>query len=146
MGNNSLPINENSYPKPISPYGASKLSCESYINAYSSMYEIESYILRFGNVYGPYCFHKKGVVNKLLECTLQKKIFNIFGDGTSSRDYIYVKDTSLGMENSFFNGCKQTQATTIDGGPAFETFVTNPNTLKVSDSGRGSGEPILDVE
>ncbi len=92
MGNNSLPINENSYPKPISPYGASKLSCESYINAYSSMYEIESYILRFGNVYGPYCFHKKGVVNKLLECTLQKKIFNIFGDGTSSRDYIYVKD------------------------------------------------------
>ena len=28
----------------------------------------------------------------------------------------------------------------------FETFVTNPNTLKVSDSGRGSGEPILEVE
>ena len=27
-----------------------------------------------------------------------------------------------------------------------ETFVTNPNTLKVSDSGRGSGEPILEVE
>ena len=50
------------------------------------------------------------------------------------------------MENSFFNGCKQTQVTTIDGGPTFETFVTNPNTLKVSDSGRGSGEPILDVE
>ena len=51
------------------------------------------------------------------------------------------------MENSFFNGCKQTQVTTIDGGhPIFETFVTNPNTLKVSDSGRGSGEPILDVE
>ena len=36
--------------------------------------------------------------------------------------------------------------TTIDGGHYFETFVTNPNTLKVSDSGRGSGEPILDVE
>ena len=66
--------------------------------------------------------------------------------GNLPSHYIYVKDTSLGMENSFFNGCKQTQATTIDGGPAFETFVTNPNTLKVSDSGRGSGEPILDVE
>ena len=67
-------------------------------------------------------------------------------DGNLPSHYIYVKDTSLGLENSFFNGCKQTQATTIDGGPAFETFVTNPNTLKVSDSGRGSGEPILDVE
>ena len=42
------------------------------------------------------------------------------------------------MENSFFNGCKQTQTTTIDGNHTFETFVTNPNTLKVSDSGRGS--------
>ena len=67
-------------------------------------------------------------------------------EGNLPSHYIYVKDTSLGIENSFFNGCKQTQATTIDGGPAFETFVTNPNTLKVSDSGRGSGEPILDVE
>ena len=67
-------------------------------------------------------------------------------DGNLGSHYIYTKDTSTGLENSYFNGCKQTQATTIDGGPAFETFVTNPNTLKVSDSGRGSGEPILDVE
>ena len=67
-------------------------------------------------------------------------------NGNLPSHYIYVKDTSTGLENSFFNGCKQTQATTIDGGPAFETFVTNPNTLKVSDSGRGSGEPILEVE
>ena len=88
MGNNSLPINENSYPKPISPYGASKLSCESYINAYSSMYEIESYILRFGNVYGPYCFHKKGVVNKLLECTLQKSFQHIWRRNFIQRLYL----------------------------------------------------------
>ena len=67
-------------------------------------------------------------------------------NGNLPSHYIYVKDTSTGLENSFFNGCKQTQSTTIDGGPAFETFVTNPNTLKVSDSGRGSGEPILEVE
>ena len=94
MGNTSLPINENSIPKPISPYGASKLCCESYIKAYSSMYQIESYILRFGNVYGPYCFHKKGVINKLFDSILNKKNFNVFGDGTSSRDYIHVKDVS----------------------------------------------------
>jgi hypothetical protein len=67
-------------------------------------------------------------------------------DGNLGSHYIYSKDTSTGLENSYFNGCKQSQATTIDGGPAFETFVTNPNNLKVSDSGRGSGEPILEVE
>ena len=50
------------------------------------------------------------------------------------------------MENSFFNGSKQTSATTLDGGSPVVSFTTNPNTLKVSDSGRGSGEPILEVE
>ena len=50
------------------------------------------------------------------------------------------------MENSFFNGAKQTSATTLDGSSPVQSFTTNPNTLKVSDSGRGSGEPILEVE
>ena len=38
------------------------------------------------------------------------------------------------------------QATTLDGGSPVQTFTTNPNTLRVSDSGRGSGEPILEVD
>ena len=51
-----------------------------------------------------------------------------------------------GLQNLFFKGSKQTRATTLDGTPPVEIFTTNPNTLKVSDSGRGSGEPILEVE
>ena len=50
------------------------------------------------------------------------------------------------MENSFFNGSVQTSKTTLDGGSPVQTFTTNPNTLRVSDSGRGSGEPILEVD
>ena len=60
--------------------------------------------------------------------------------------YRNVGDLTTGLENSYFKGSKQTQATTLDGTPPVETFTTNPNTLKVSDSGRGSGEPILEVE
>ena len=60
--------------------------------------------------------------------------------------YRNVGDLTSGMENSFFNGSKQTSATTLDGGSPIVTFTTNPNTLKVSDSGRGSGEPILEVD
>lgn len=67
-------------------------------------------------------------------------------NGTFSTHYRLVEDLTTGMENSFFNGSKQTAATTLDGGAPVEIFTTNPNTLKVSDTGRGSGEPILEVE
>lgn len=67
-------------------------------------------------------------------------------NGTFSTHYKNVGDLTTGLENSYFNGAKQTQQTTLDGGPAWEIFTTNPNTLRVSDSGRGSGEPILQVD
>jgi hypothetical protein len=60
--------------------------------------------------------------------------------------YRNVSDLTTGLENSYFRGCKQTQLTTLDGGAPVVTFTTNPNTLRVSDTGRGSGEPILIVE
>jgi hypothetical protein len=60
--------------------------------------------------------------------------------------YRNTSDLTTGLENSFFNGSKQTAATTLDGGSPVQTFTTNPNTLRVSDSGRGSGEPILEVD
>ena len=67
-------------------------------------------------------------------------------DGYFSSHYRNVGDLTSGLENSFFNGSKQTSATTLDGGSPVQIFTTNPNTLRVSDSGRGSGEPILEVD
>ena len=67
-------------------------------------------------------------------------------EGYLPTHYRNTSDLTTGMENLFFKGCKQTQATTLDGTPPVEVFTTNPNTLKVSDSGRGSGEPILEIE
>ena len=67
-------------------------------------------------------------------------------DGYFPTHYRNTGDLTSGMENSFFNGSKQTSATTLDGGSPVQTFTTNPNTLRVSDSGRGSGEPILEVD
>lgn len=64
-------------------------------------------------------------------------------DGYLPNHYRYTNDLSAGMQNSFFRGAKNTSATTIDGGPVVEVFATNPNTLRVNESGRGSGEPIL---
>lgn len=60
--------------------------------------------------------------------------------------YIYNKDRSIGLENTFFNGSKQTSATTIDGRAAVEEFITNPTILRVNENGRPNNEPILVVD
>ena len=60
--------------------------------------------------------------------------------------YRYKNNLSEGLQNSFFKGSQQTAATTPDGLSPVETFTTNPNILRVADTGRGSGEPILEVD
>jgi hypothetical protein len=67
-------------------------------------------------------------------------------DGYLPTHYKFVNTLSAGLRNSFFNGAKQTSNTTPDGLPPVESFTTNPNILRVTDTGRGSGEPILIVE
>lgn len=97
MGNTTPPVNEQSVPKPISPYGASKMACEGYINAYAESYDISSIIFRFGNVYGPYSGHKKGVLNAWMKKIGLGEEITIYGDGTSTRDYINVSDICQGL-------------------------------------------------
>jgi len=60
--------------------------------------------------------------------------------------YKFVNNLFEGMQRSFFKGSKQTDLTTPDGLPVVQTFTTNPNILRVADTGRGSGEPILIIE
>ncbi len=60
--------------------------------------------------------------------------------------YRNTSDLTTGLRNSYYLGSKNTAATTLDGTPPVETFVTNPNTLKVNKANRGSDEPILEVE
>ena len=60
--------------------------------------------------------------------------------------YKYKNNLSEGMKRSYFNGSLQTAATTPDGLDPVETFTTNPNILRVAKTGRGSGEPILEVD
>jgi len=60
--------------------------------------------------------------------------------------YKFVNGLSEGLQRSYFKGSKQTAATTPDGLDPVETFTTNPNILRVAKTGRGSGEPILEVD
>jgi hypothetical protein len=67
-------------------------------------------------------------------------------NGYASTHYRNTCDLTLGLMNSFYKGSKNTVATTLDGTPPVETFLTNPNTLKVNKAGRDSAEPILEIE
>tara|TARA_B110000503_G_scaffold102008_1_gene152379 strand:- start:5802 stop:10028 length:4227 start_codon:yes stop_codon:yes gene_type:complete len=60
--------------------------------------------------------------------------------------YRYKNNLTQGLKYSFFEGSLQTLTTTPDGLEPVETFTTNPNILRVANTGRGSGEPILEVD
>jgi UDP-glucose 4-epimerase len=86
------PIHEELPPHPVSPYGASKLAGEGYCSAYYRTFGLKTVALRFGNVYGPYSSKKESVVAKFLKAALRKEMLEIYGDGTQTRDFIYIDD------------------------------------------------------
>ena len=86
------PIHEELPPHPVSPYGASKLAGEGYCSAYFRTFGVETVALRFGNVYGPFSSKKDSVVAKFIKKALNNKALKIYGDGTQTRDFIYIED------------------------------------------------------
>ena len=84
---------ENDVLYPKSAYGVSKLAIEKYLYLYKQLYGMNSYIFRLSNPYGPYHYsQKQGVVNIALEKALKDDILEIWGEGTDSKDYIYIED------------------------------------------------------
>jgi len=86
------PISENVVPRPVSPYGASKLAGEGYCSAFYRTFGLETVVLRFGNVYGPGSTHKSSVVAKFIRRALQGDVLEVYGDGSQTRDFIFVHD------------------------------------------------------
>lgn len=97
IGDATPPVNEESAPHPISPYGASKLCGEGYISAFAGAYDMDTIALRFGNVYGPGSAHKKGAITVWAKALLAGEPLVIYGDGNASRDFLYVDDLCDGI-------------------------------------------------
>jgi UDP-glucose 4-epimerase len=98
IGNATPPVNESSLPKPISPYGASKLAGEGYAHAFACAYNLPTVALRFANVYGPWSARKRGAMTMFFRAIHAGEPIVIFGDGSSSRDYIHVDDISSALQ------------------------------------------------
>jgi UDP-glucose 4-epimerase len=89
-----LPVPESHPQRPLSPYGVSKKAACDYLAAYRELHGIEFTALALANVYGPRQdpHGEAGVVAIFAGRLLAGEPCTIFGDGTQTRDFVYVDD------------------------------------------------------
>jgi len=87
------PKHEGMLPAPISPYAASKISCEAYVRGYAAAYGMQTISLRYFNVFGPrqdpagaYAAAIPAFISQLIRG--QQPV--VFGDGEQSRDFCHI--------------------------------------------------------
>lgn len=103
-GLNKTPFREDDKTeKQTSPYGASKRACELYCRTYSLLYKIPTICLRFFTVYGPRQ-RPDMAIHKFTRLIDQGKPIEMYGDGTSRRDYTYVTDIVEGVAKALNKG------------------------------------------
>jgi len=106
LGDVPPPVHEEMAPKPTSPYGASKLMLEGYLSAYSNSFGVSGCALRFSNIYGPRSFHKGSVVAHFFKQILAGEPLVVYGDGSQTRDYLYVGDLVAGIRSAIESGAE----------------------------------------
>lgn len=88
-----LPKHESMLPNPISPYAVAKLAGEHYMRAFARVYGLETVVLRYFNVFGPFqdpSSHYSGVLAIFCRRMIAGEQPTIFGDGEQSRDFTYI--------------------------------------------------------
>lgn len=141
-----LPIDERCPTAPLSPYAASKLAAEHHCTVFHEDYGFETVCLRYFNVYGPRQRRGPygGVITRFINRIRQGKPPIIYGDGSQTRDFVYIDDVAEASElalhgrgavGEVFN-IGTGKATTINqlaqiltklmGKPELESVYTNP--------------------
>jgi UDP-glucose 4-epimerase len=95
----TLPKHEGMLPAPISPYAVAKLAGEHYMGSFARVYGLETVVLRYFNVFGPFqdpTSHYSGVLAIFCSRMLAGQPITIFGDGEQSRDFTYIDNVVAG--------------------------------------------------
>ncbi|MFX0207990.1 MAG: NAD-dependent epimerase/dehydratase family protein [Candidatus Hodarchaeota archaeon] len=100
-----LPADEATPTEPESPYGISKLSFEKYLQFFHQTYGIGTTCLRYANIYGPRQDPRgeAGVISIFLSQIMKNEALTIFGDGTQTRDYVFVDDAVKAAYTAYSN-------------------------------------------
>ncbi|MGI9076198.1 MAG: NAD-dependent epimerase/dehydratase family protein [Gemmatimonadaceae bacterium] len=123
-----MPVSETGEKDPQSPYGAAKLSVEYYMGYFARVHGLDTVALRYSNVFGPRQdpHGEAGVVAIFCNRILDGMPLKVFGDGTQTRDYVYVTDVA--RANVLAASADLNPMTTLDSrafnvGTAMETTV-----------------------
>jgi UDP-glucose 4-epimerase len=121
----NLPISEAHETNPVSPYGVSKLAIEKFLFSYSSQHGLDYTIIRLSNPYGPGQLNLRGqgLIPTIIEGGLTGQPVNIWGDGTSERDYLFIDDAV----------------------EAFSKALTYKGSERIFNVGSGAGTSILNL-
>jgi nucleoside-diphosphate-sugar epimerase len=87
----AYPTSEGALPRPVSPYGVTKLACESLARTYFETLGLEVVSLRYFTVYGPRQ-RPDMAFSRIVSALLDGTTFRLFGTGEQSRDFTYVAD------------------------------------------------------
>lgn len=87
----AYPTDENTMPRPRSPYGVTKLAAENLCRLYSANYGLETISLRFFTVYGPRQ-RPDMAFTRFLRAATQNQPVNVYGSGEQIRDFTFVSD------------------------------------------------------
>ena len=85
------PTPEDTVPRPLSPYGITKLACEHLAGAYGSEFGLQVVTVRYFTIYGPRQ-RPDMAFTKMVSCLAEGRAFELYGDGSQSRSFTYVDD------------------------------------------------------
>ncbi len=98
-----FPTSEKALPKPVSPYGVTKLACEHLCRVYQKSFGVPITILRYFTVYGPRQ-RPDMAFYRFIKAMTQKRQFTVYGNGEQTRNFTYISDiveaNILAMKNS----------------------------------------------
>ena len=125
--NGQLPKDESMWLSPLTPYAASKLAAEGYVQAYGSAYEVPVTLLRFFNVFGPKQrpdHEYAAVLPKWIWKAMNNEAIDVYGDGSQTRDFTYVRTVLDVIEDALNRGVRTEGAVNLAYGNRISLLTT----------------------
>ena len=125
--NGQLPKDESMWLSPLTPYAASKLAAEGYVQAYGDAFEVPVTLLRFFNVFGPKQrpdHEYAAVLPKWIWKAMNNEAIDVYGDGSQTRDFTYVRTVLDVIEDAINRGIRTEGAVNLAYGNRISLLTT----------------------
>ena len=125
--NGQLPKDESMWLSPLTPYAASKLAAEGYVQAYGAAYEVPVTLLRFFNVFGPKQrpdHEYAAVLPKWIWKAMNNEAIDVYGDGSQTRDFTYVRTVLDVVDDALNRGVRTEGAVNLAYGNRISLLTT----------------------